>query len=361
MTADVSPAGRGAESPENTVVDVAIVGGGLSGSLAAAVLTRAGYKIALIDKRAVYPDEFRVEKLGGGQVEILKRLGLLEPLARRASAFDTTLNIREGKLVDVSRGVNYGLPYAPMVAIARSQIADPAAFIVDQVQSIATTSRHLQRITLASGNEIVARLVILATGMAGALSHSLGIARRVLVSRHSLAFGFTIAPEQGTSFDFPALTCYGERTVDGIDYLSIFPMPEGIPAGADSVGRALFEKRLELVGLLHRAGVGILAGTDAPLRNSPPGFGLHAELALLVRAGMSPFAALRAATLLPARYFGIADSLGTIAAGMVADLVLVGANPLADIGNARQIEGVVANGRWLDVADLRELVARASR
>lgn len=212
------------------MVDVAIVGGGLSGSLAAAVLTRAGYKIALIDKRAVYPDEFRVEKLGGGQVEILKRLGLLEPLARRASAFDTTLNIREGKLVDVSRGVNYGLPYAPMVAIARSQIADPAAFIVDQVQSIATTSRHLQRITLASGNEIVARLVILATGMAGALSHSLGIARRVLVSRHSLAFGFTIAPEQGTSFDFPALTCYGERTVDGIDYLSIFPMPEGMRA-----------------------------------------------------------------------------------------------------------------------------------
>ena len=138
-------------------------------------------------------------------------------------------------------------------------------------------------------------------------------------------------------------------------------MPEGIPAGADSVGRALFEKRLELVGLLHRAGVGILAGTDAPLRNSTPGLGLHAELALLVRAGMSPFAALRAATLLPARYFGIADSLGTIAAGMVADLVLVGANPLADIGNARQIEGVVANGRWLDVADLRELVARASR
>lgn len=230
MTADVSPAGRGAESPENTVVDVAIVGGGLSGSLAAAVLTRAGYKVALIDKRAVYPDEFRVEKLGGGQVDILKRLGLLEPLAQRASAFDTTLNIREGRLVDVSRGMNYGLPYAPMVAIARNQIADPASFIVDQVQSIATTSKYLQRITLASGNEIVARLVILATGMAGALSYSLGIERRVLVSRHSLAFGFTIAPEQGASFEFPALTCYGERTIDGIDYLSIFPMPEGMRA-----------------------------------------------------------------------------------------------------------------------------------
>ena len=127
----------------------------------------------------------------------------------------------------------------------------------------------------------------------------------------------------------------------------IFQMPGDVPAGAERVGLALFEKRLSLVGVMHRAGVLIMPGTDAPLRNSPPGFGLHEELALMARAGMPPFRILQAATLLPARYFGMLDSLGTIATGKVADLVLLGANPLLDIRNSRRVEAVVANGRLI--------------
>jgi amidohydrolase family protein len=125
----------------------------------------------------------------------------------------------------------------------------------------------------------------------------------------------------------------------------IFQMPPDVPAGANQVGLALFEKRLALVGRMHRAGVAILPGTDAPLRNSPPGFGLHEELALMARAGMPPWEILRAATLMPARYFGMLDSLGTIAVGQIADLVLLGANPLLDIRNTRRVEAVIANGR----------------
>lgn len=212
-----------------TVADVAIVGGGLAGSLAAAVLTRAGYRIALIDKRAVYPDEFRVEKLAGQQIDILRRLGMLDAFAAEACPFETTVNIRRGKVVDVSRHLSYGLHYAPIVATARRLIADPSSLIVDQVLNV-TPSEGLQRLTLASGNQVVARLVILATGMAGAIPHSLGIQRRVVAERHSLAFGFTIAPADDTEFAFPALTSYGERTADGIDYLSIFPVPGGMRA-----------------------------------------------------------------------------------------------------------------------------------
>jgi imidazolonepropionase-like amidohydrolase len=103
--------------------------------------------------------------------------------------------------------------------------------------------------------------------------------------------------------------------------------------------------------------VGILPGTDAPLRNSPPGFGLHEELILLARAGMPAFQILRAATLDPARYFGMTDSLGTIAVGKIADLVLLDANPLSDIGNTRRIAAVVVNGRLVD-AKAREALLR---
>jgi len=145
------------------------------------------------------------------------------------------------------------------------------------------------------------------------------------------------------------------------DYVAqIFPMPDSIPPNADSVGRAMLEKRLRQVSAMQRAGVHILTGTDAPLRNSPPGFGLHEELALLVSGGMAPFDALRSATLEPARYFGMLDSLGTIAPGKLADLLLLDANPLQDIRNTRRISAVVANGRLYAGAARERLLHIAS-
>ena len=138
----------------------------------------------------------------------------------------------------------------------------------------------------------------------------------------------------------------------------IFPMPDSIPPDAHFVGLAMFAKRLAQVAAMHRAGVRILAGTDAPLRNSPPGFGLHEELVLLVRGGMSAEDVLRVATLEPARYLGMLDSLGTIAPGKLADLVLLEADPLEDIRNTRQIAAVVANGRLYDARDRERLLRR---
>jgi imidazolonepropionase-like amidohydrolase len=122
-------------------------------------------------------------------------------------------------------------------------------------------------------------------------------------------------------------------------------MPDSIPPNADSVGLAMLDKRLRQVATMQRAGVHILTGTDAPLRNSPPGFGLHEVFTLLARGGMSPFEILTSATLEPARYFGLLDSSGTVATGKFADLVLLDANPLRNINNTRRISAVIANGR----------------
>jgi imidazolonepropionase-like amidohydrolase len=114
----------------------------------------------------------------------------------------------------------------------------------------------------------------------------------------------------------------------------------------------------ELTGDMHRAGVGILAGTDLGNPYLYPGSSLHDELALLTRAGLSALDALRTATLNPARFFGLSDTFGTVAQGKVADLVLLDANPLDDIANTQRIYGVVANGRYFARAELDALQRR---
>ena len=97
------------------------------------------------------------------------------------------------------------------------------------------------------------------------------------------------------------------------------------------------------------------------MRNVPPGFGLHEELAEFVRSGLTPAAALRAATYEPARYFGALDSLGTIAPGKLADLVLLDGNPLTDIRNAHRIFAVLTRGQLYDRAALDRLLENVER
>jgi cytosine/adenosine deaminase-related metal-dependent hydrolase len=119
----------------------------------------------------------------------------------------------------------------------------------------------------------------------------------------------------------------------------------------------------DMVRRLHRAGVPLLAGTDAvpmyPL--TVPGFTLHDELLALVRAGVPPAAALRAATLEPAHYLGAADSLGTVEAGKVADLVLLDGNPLVDIRNTSRIAAIVLRGRLIDHGERQRMLEGVAR
>ncbi len=100
------------------------------------------------------------------------------------------------------------------------------------------------------------------------------------------------------------------------------------------------------VRLLRAAGVKLMAGTDLGVLTLVPGASLHEELGFLVDSlGLSPLEAIQAATVEPARYFRQADSLGTVEPGRLADLVLLGADPLADIRNVRRVELVVLRGR----------------
>ena len=120
-----------------------------------------------------------------------------------------------------------------------------------------------------------------------------------------------------------------------------------------------YRRSAGLVRAMHQAGVPFLAGTDTPgVPYVFPGFSLHDELALLVaEGGFTPLEALQAATRNPARFLGREKDLGTVEPGKLADLVLLDADPLADVHNTTKIAAVVANGRLLPRQELDRMLA----
>ncbi|HET6603179.1 MAG TPA: amidohydrolase family protein [Xanthomonadaceae bacterium] len=134
---------------------------------------------------------------------------------------------------------------------------------------------------------------------------------------------------------------------------------ESMQARTDAADASRFlQLRRELLLALHRGGVPVLLGSDAPQVFNVPGFSTHRELALMVEAGLSPYEALRTGTVASAEHLGVGDRRGKVAAGHEADLVLLEADPLTDIGHARRIVGVMVAGRWHARSDLDARLAR---
>ena len=123
--------------------------------------------------------------------------------------------------------------------------------------------------------------------------------------------------------------------------------------------RMLFQKRLELIIAMHRAGVKLLAATDALVWYVFPGFSLHDELELFVKAGLNPMEALQTATSNPATYVGLIDEVGTVEGGKKADLVLLEASPLENISNTKRITAVIVSGRLIPKVSLDKMLMDA--
>ena len=113
-----------------------------------------------------------------------------------------------------------------------------------------------------------------------------------------------------------------------------------------------------IMGEMLKKEIRFMAGTDAPIGFQVPGISLHQELALFVQAGMTPLQALESATLLPAIYFNMQDRLGLIQENMIADLLILDANPLEDIENTKKINAVIKDGHWMDRNHLDNLLKR---
>jgi hypothetical protein len=131
--------------------------------------------------------------------------------------------------------------------------------------------------------------------------------------------------------------------------------------GGSSPWGKFSEQRLRMLGTMHRAGVPVLAGTDTAWYQpyTYAGFSLHDELALLVQAGLTPIESLQTATINPVRFLGMEKDFGTIEKGKIANLVLLDADPSADIHNTTKISELFLAGKEFDRATLGEMLKSA--
>jgi imidazolonepropionase-like amidohydrolase len=125
--------------------------------------------------------------------------------------------------------------------------------------------------------------------------------------------------------------------------------------------RRTIAMRRKLIKALHAAGAGLLLGSDAPQIYNVPGFSTHRELESLVAAGLTPYQALETGTRNIAKYFGTEREMGTVEQGKRADLILLEADPLADIRNTTKRAGVMMRGRWLPQAEIERRLAAVAK
>src|SRR6267378_2344274 len=145
--------------------DIAIIGGGLAGSTAAAMLGRAGIPTVLIDPHQVYPFDFRVEKISGDeQLGRFYQTGIADQVLRAATHDGENWIARFGYLLDKKPSRQFGITYDQFIQAIRAEIRAPAEMVYAKVTDV-STSADRQQLTLSDGETISARLVVLANGL----------------------------------------------------------------------------------------------------------------------------------------------------------------------------------------------------
>lgn len=208
------------------LTDIAIIGGGLAGSAAAAMLGRAGISAILIEPHHQHPPELRCEKIGGQQqIDRLAKTGLLDAVFNAATHDEEIWLARFGRVIDKRPSQQHGFLYETLVNTVRGEIPSSVETIHAKAVSI-RTSQDRQTIGLSTGEDISARLVVLANGASVGLRDQLKIGRPVISACHSISVGFDMSPKAGGKFGFPALTYFAEATRHRTAYLTLFPIGE---------------------------------------------------------------------------------------------------------------------------------------
>jgi 2-polyprenyl-6-methoxyphenol hydroxylase-like FAD-dependent oxidoreductase len=199
--------------------DIAVVGAGLAGSLAAVMLGRAGHTVTLIDPFERCRPDFRCEKLEEAHVEMLRRAGVLDDVLPTALRYENIWVARLGQLAEIKPIVEHGIEYSALVNRLRGLIPRGVAYVQSKVTDLAVTPAR-QTLTLTNGEQISARLVI---GANGVMADLVG-ARREISRCHSVSIGFDV---DRANWPFDALTYFGEDSAQRVAYLTLFPLPSG--------------------------------------------------------------------------------------------------------------------------------------
>ena len=209
--------------------DIVIAGGGLAGSTAAAMLARDGFDVALVDPHEIYPPDLRCEKLIGRQVDILRRTGLADAVLPAATLDGECWVAYFGRVVEKLPADQWGILYDTLVNAMRAAIPARANFIRAKVSEIANSPLR-QTVTLSTGEQLSARLVIVANGLNSGLRQSLGMTREDISKCHCVTLAFDLKPVGRSNFDFKALTYFCERAADRVAYLTLFPIGSSMHA-----------------------------------------------------------------------------------------------------------------------------------
>ncbi len=204
--------------------DVAIVGAGLAGSLAATMLGRRGVSVALIDPFEHARPDFRCEKIEDRHAESLAKAGVLDEILPSARRYEKVWVARLGRLAEIKPIVEYGIAYGDFVNGVRRLIPSEVVFVHNKVASLSLTPER-QTLTLLSGDQISARLVIGATGLGAGFLDRIDMHRREISKCHSLSIGFDADSE---NLPFDSLTYFGEDPSHRVAYITLFPLASGL-------------------------------------------------------------------------------------------------------------------------------------
>jgi len=199
------------------------VGAGLAGASAAAVLSKKGARVVLLDPRETYPACFKAEKIEPDQADLFRKFGLLEGLLPFTSRIRNIVGARNKCILKVRNIEQYGIFYQDMVNGVRKQLPASVTWKIARVQNI-VPGPEISKVALMGGETIAARLVVLACGGGGKLLSGLGIRKRMIRERHSFSLGFNIARDDGKPFPFDSLTYYPGAFSTHVAYVTLFPI-----------------------------------------------------------------------------------------------------------------------------------------
>jgi 2-polyprenyl-6-methoxyphenol hydroxylase-like FAD-dependent oxidoreductase len=201
--------------------DIAIVGGGIAGSTAAVLLQNAGVEAVLIDPHAVFPKDFRCEKFNRDQMEMLERVGISGNIYAACTPIEDIWIARQGRLVNKMHYPHYGFSYETAINSIRAYLEETEKLVQGKVKAIQSCKAG-NRLILADGSQVEAKLVIMANGLNPGLRKQLDISQTMLSKQHEMAIGFDIEPIEGNKFEFDSFTFWPEKSSEKLAYFTAF-------------------------------------------------------------------------------------------------------------------------------------------